>query len=238
MQNRQPAVHGSREKFLEKFRCKFPRADDAKRPAADDERRCDEFDFSPAADVKTMDDKNVPTALIEIIGANGSLGDWVVSDWTSDDAMIGELAGLCMQGKIGRGIWLKNCRASWSNRSQLSTGGKKFTFAMRPEQVRHPFSAEAAEGDAHGLCGHRHSEGFSQPRAVAQSADRRKPRGGNFHESSLALRRADVLSISDGRRRRRRSRPGAMPSSVLQVVRNPAWLTPYLGCAHGRRSGW
>jgi hypothetical protein len=24
---------------------------------------------------------------------------------------------------------------------------------------------------------------------------------------------------------------GRVPSSVLQVVRNPAWLTPYLGCA-------
>jgi hypothetical protein len=24
---------------------------------------------------------------------------------------------------------------------------------------------------------------------------------------------------------------GRAPSSVLQVVRNPAWLTPYLGCA-------
>ena len=32
-----------------------------------------------------MDEKNVPTALIEIIGANGSLGDWVVSGWTADD---------------------------------------------------------------------------------------------------------------------------------------------------------
>jgi len=30
-----------------------------------------------------MDEKNVPTALIEIVDANGSLGDWVVSDWTS-----------------------------------------------------------------------------------------------------------------------------------------------------------
>jgi hypothetical protein len=24
---------------------------------------------------------------------------------------------------------------------------------------------------------------------------------------------------------------GVTPSSVLQVVRNPSWLTPYIGCA-------
>jgi hypothetical protein len=24
---------------------------------------------------------------------------------------------------------------------------------------------------------------------------------------------------------------GRMPTSVLQVVRNPSWLTPYIGCA-------
>jgi hypothetical protein len=26
-------------------------------------------------------------------------------------------------------------------------------------------------------------------------------------------------------------RAGVTPSSVLQVVRNPSWLTPYIGCA-------
>src|SRR5476651_1358332 len=46
------------------------------------------FDFRPSAEVKTMDDKNVPTAFIEIIGANGSLGDWIVSEWTADETMI------------------------------------------------------------------------------------------------------------------------------------------------------
>ena len=50
------------------------------------------FDFHPSAETKSMDEKNVPTALIEIIGANGSLGDWVVSGWTSDDEMVEALA--------------------------------------------------------------------------------------------------------------------------------------------------
>jgi hypothetical protein len=27
------------------------------------------------------------------------------------------------------------------------------------------------------------------------------------------------------------NRAGETPSSVLQVVRNPGWLTPYIGCA-------
>src|SRR5580692_1539112 len=65
------------------------------------------FDFHSVPEVKTMDDKNVPTAEIEIVGSDGSLGDWVVSDWTSDAAMVAALRqsyaqqlGPQMTGKI------------------------------------------------------------------------------------------------------------------------------------------
>ena len=81
---RQSALHDPRQKLLGKFRADVPRADDEKRAAADDQRRgATASIFSPPRKRRDMDEKNVPTALIEIIGANGSLGDWVVSDWTS-----------------------------------------------------------------------------------------------------------------------------------------------------------
>src|SRR5438105_8206376 len=49
------------------------------------------FDFVSEPDSKTMDERNIPTAVIEIIGPNGSLGDWVASDWASDAQMLDSL---------------------------------------------------------------------------------------------------------------------------------------------------
>src|SRR5207247_8196086 len=46
------------------------------------------FDFRPEAETKSMDSKNVPTALIEIVGSSGSLGSWVVSGWAGDKELV------------------------------------------------------------------------------------------------------------------------------------------------------
>ena len=96
------------------------------------------FDFSPAAEVKTMEDKNVPTALIEIIGSNGSLGDWLVSGWTADAGMIDGL----QQGytrDLGADM-AKQIMGELTQPQEISTGGKVFTFALRPERNYLPFS--------------------------------------------------------------------------------------------------
>ena len=69
------------------------------------------FDFRASPETKSMDEKNVPTALIEIIGANGSLGDWVVSDWTSDEEMVDAL-----QQSYAQGSWARK----WPRKSSAS----------------------------------------------------------------------------------------------------------------------
>jgi len=38
--------------------------------------------------VKTMDEKNVPTAVLEFLTPAGSLGMWVASDWAGDPALV------------------------------------------------------------------------------------------------------------------------------------------------------
>ena len=157
------------------------------------------FDFQPQPEVKTMDDKNVPTALIEIVGPNGSLGNWVVSGWTGDAAMVDGL-----RQDYTRQVGPEMARQIMSNLltpQSVAVGGKKFTFALRPERIYLPFSPDPAEGDPHRLPGHGHSQGFSQPRAIAKFADGREPRGGDLHERSAALFRHDLLPVSDDGRR-------------------------------------
>jgi hypothetical protein len=186
------------------------------------------FDFRPSAETKSMDEKNVPTALIEIIGANGSLGDWVVSGWTSDDEMVEALrqnyeqqAGPQMAGKIAGQL---------TQPQSIEAGGRKFTFALRLERVYFPFSLELLKAT------HTVYEGTDIPKDFRSRIQLSNPQTGENREVEISmnhpLRYAGLTfyqyQMDAGQAARE---AGRVPSSVLQVVHNPGWLTPYIGCA-------
>jgi hypothetical protein len=179
------------------------------------------FDFTPRPDARTMDDKNVPTALIEITalgsdatarqgGAVGSCGQWVVSGWTADDLMIEALkesytqqAGPQMAEKVVSRLTAPQA---------VTVGGKTFGFALRPARFYHPFSLTLLRAT------HTLYPGTDIPKDFRSRVRIDNPQTGEDREVEIymnnPLRQA-----------------GRAPSSVLQVVRNPGWLTPYLGCA-------
>jgi hypothetical protein len=185
------------------------------------------FDFSPAAEAKNPDEKNVPTALIEIIGKNGSLGDWIVSGWTSDDEVVevlrqtyGEQVGAQMAQKIiGQLIQPQSIEAD----------GKKFTFALRSERVYYPFSLKLLKAT------HMVYEGTEIPKDFRSRVQLRNPQTGEDREIEISmnhpLRYAGLTfyqyQMDAGEAVRQ---AGRVSSSVLQIVHNPSWLTPYIGC--------
>jgi ResB-like family len=186
------------------------------------------FDFHPAAETNDPDEKNVPTALIEIIGANGSLGDWVVSGWTSDDEIVealrqgyGQQLGAEMAQKITEQL---------TQAQSIETGGKKFTFALRPERVYFPFSLELLKAT------HTVYEGTDIPKDFRSRVRLLNPHTGENRAVEISmnhpLRYAGLTfyqyQMNAGEAARQ---AGRVPSSVLQVVHNPSWLTPYVGCA-------
>ena len=186
------------------------------------------FDFSPAAEVKTMDDKNVPTALIEIIGASGSLGDWLVSGWTADAGMIDGL----QQGytrDLGADM-AKQIMGDLTQPQEISAGGKVFTFALRPERNYLPFSMTLLKAT------HTVYTGTDIPKDFRSRVQLKNPQTGENREVEIymnaPLRYAGLTfyqyQMTAGQLV---ENAGLTPSSVLQVVRNPGWLTPYIGCA-------
>jgi len=186
------------------------------------------FDFSPAAEVKTMEDKNVPTALIEIIGSNGSLGDWLVSGWTADAGMIDGL----QQGytrDLGADM-AKQIMGDLTQPQEISTGGKVFTFALRPERNYLPFSMTLLKAT------HTVYTGTDIPKDFRSRVQLKNPQTGENREVEIymnaPLRYAGLTfyqyQMTAGELV---ENAGLTPSSVLQVVRNPGWLTPYIGCA-------
>ncbi|HZF01841.1 MAG TPA: cytochrome c biogenesis protein ResB [Methylomirabilota bacterium] len=187
------------------------------------------FDFRPVAEEKTMERKNVPTALVEIIGANGSLGDWMVSDWTADGAMIRGLEESYAQQQLGAAM-VKGIVARLVAPQSVFAGGKKFTFALRPERIYHPFSLTLLQTT------HTIYPGTDIPKDFRSRVRLQNPQTGENREVEIymnaPLRYAGLtfyqyqMDASDVAQQ-----AGLAPLSALQVVRNPAWLTPYLGCA-------
>ena len=182
-------------------------------------------------------DKNVPTALIEIIGANGSLGDWVVSDWTADDAMIRDMEEtevFAMQQQQMGAEMIKSMVKSIITRlvepQSVFAGGKKYTFALRPERIVHPFSLTLLQTT------HDIYPGTDIPKNFRSRVQLKNPQTGENREVEISMNhplryagltfyqfQMDASELAQ--------QAGLAPLSALQVVRNPAWLTPYLGCA-------
>jgi hypothetical protein len=186
------------------------------------------FDFTPLPDEKTMDRKNVPTAVIELVGQNSSLGEWVVSDWTGDAAMVGALSA-SYASQVGADMAQK-IAAELVAPQAVEINGKKFTFVMRPARVYHPFSLTLLKAT------HTVYTGTDIPKDFRSRVQLQNPATGENREVEISmnhpLRYAGLTfyqyQMSAGEMV---ERAGQVPSSVLQVVRNPGWLTPYLGCA-------
>ena len=185
------------------------------------------FDFVYRPDVKTMDMPNVPTALIEIIAPNGSLGDWVASDWISDPAMVDVLWTSYAQ-EAGRDV--ANTITSRINQPQtVRVNGKQFSFVMRPQRTWLPFSLTLLKAT------HSIYVGSDTPKDFRSRVRLENPKTGEKRETEIfmnsPLRYAGLTlyqyQMNAGELAREE---GRTPSSVLMVVRNPSWLTPYIGC--------
>lgn len=186
------------------------------------------FDFHPAPEVKTMDDKNVPTAEIAIADANGSLGDWIISDWTSDAEMIAALQQNYAQ-QLGAAM-AQEIAGDLTQPQFVFVNGKQYVFALRPQRIYFPFSLTLLKAT------HAVYEGTDIPKDFRSRVQLKNPQSGENRQVEISmnhpLRYAGLTfyqyQMTAGEAAQR---VGVTPSSVLQVVRNPAWLTPYLGCA-------
>jgi ResB-like family len=186
------------------------------------------FDFHQIAVAKTMDDKNVPTALIEIDAANGPLGDWVVSDWTDDGAMIEAVKDNYAQ-QVGPQL-AQQVVSDLTQPQFVFAEGKKYTFALRPQRIRFPFSMTLLKAT------HTVYEGTDIPKDFRSRIQLKNPQTGENREVDIYMNhplRYDGLTFYQYQMTAGEAaqQAGVTPSSVLQVVHNPSWLTPYIGCA-------
>ena len=185
------------------------------------------FDFRRLDDVKTMDQKNVPTAVLEFLTPGGSLGTWVASDWAGDSALVEAVrTGYAQMGSS----MAQKIAGQLVAPQTIVAGGKKFTFFMRPEQIRHPFSLTLLKAT------HTTYPGTDIPKDFRSRVRIDNPQTGEKREVEISMNHPlryggytyYQYQMDAGQAAQM---AGRAPTSVLSVVRNPSWLTPYIGCA-------
>lgn len=186
------------------------------------------FDFRPLPDVKTTDEKNIPTAIIELIGPSGSLGDWAVSDWGGDAALVDTVQNSYAQ-QLG-GDMAHEIATQLAAPQSLEINDQKFTFVLRPTRTYHPFSLTLLKAT------HTVYPGTDIPKDFRSRVLLDNPSTGEKREVEISMNhplRYDGLTFYQYQMDAGQvaQQAGRVPSSVLSVVRNPSWLTPYIGCA-------
>jgi hypothetical protein len=184
------------------------------------------FDFRKVEDVKTTDERNIPTAVLEFSTPAGSLGTWIASDWAGDPSLVEGLRNGYM--KMGAGLAQKIAGEMTAPQS-IVAGGKKYTFTIRPLRVYHPFSLTLLQAT------HTTYPGTDIPKDFRSRVRIDNPQSGERREVEISMNhplryggytyyqyQMDAGQVAQ--------QAGRTPSSVLSVVRNPGWLTPYVGC--------
>jgi hypothetical protein len=112
----------------------------------------------------------------------------------------------------------------------VDVGGRRYSFALRPTRYYNPFALTLLQAT------HTVYPGTDIPKDFRSRVRINNPQTGENREVEIymnnPLRYAGLTfyqyQMDAGQAAQA---AGHQPSSVLMVVRNPSWLTPYLGCA-------
>ena len=150
----------------------------------------------PLAEEKEMDKRNIPCAIVELTGAQGSLGTWMVSP---DTRMVDQ---------------------------DFNYGGKIWRIALRWERSYMPYSIQLLNTK------YEVYPGTDEPKNFQSRVRIENPDKGENRERDISMNnplRYEGLTFYQYQMDRTMVETDR--GSVLQVVHNPAWLTPYAGCA-------
>ena len=150
---------------------------------------------TPVAETRDMDKRNFPSAVIELVGAQGSLGTWLVSTDLIEP-------------------------------QEFTLDGKTWRIALRPERHYLPYTVQLLKTT------HDVYAGSDIPKNYQSRVRIENPGRGENREVDIYMNnplRYEGLTFYQYQ-----MAPGELAanrdSSTLMVVRNPAWLTPYVGC--------
>jgi hypothetical protein len=172
---------------------------DAGKPSLATKGAGPQFVATPAPITYKQDDRNWPTAFVELIGADGSLGTWLVSQAPVDE------------------------EGHQLSPQKFEYNGRSYTLALRPTRAYKPFTLTLLKFS------HDRYAGTDIPKNFSSQIRLTTPDGRDDREVLIymnnPLRYAGLTFYQAS------FDPENPNVTILQVVRNPSWLIPYIACA-------
>jgi len=146
--------------------------------------------WRPVPRETAMDRRDTPSALVDIVTPQDSVGTWLVSDWLEQP-------------------------------QTFTANGRTYQLQLRPERFYLPFSLRLLRFQ------HDIYEGTDIPKNFSSRLVLNRPDTGEHREVLIYMN--NPLRY-DGRTFYQASFDTDNQGTILQVVKNPGWLTPYLAC--------
>ena len=162
---------------------------------------------------KKMDDRNIPAAMVEVVGKDGDvIGEWLLSGWLADDGLAEAI-----RRDSGFGERYANLDAP----QEFEYDGKTWEIALRT--LRYYKGHEIYLHDFK----HDRYLGTDKAKNFSSRITLNNPEKGE--ERELTIRMNEPLRYA-GETYFQGSFEKTDKTTILQVVMNPAWLTPYVSC--------
>jgi hypothetical protein len=174
------------------------------------------FNFVHVPRTTKMDDRDIPAATIEVVADGQAKAKWTVSNWVVEEALIDSIRRQLAKERIP-----PVTAEPYLGPQKLSFKGHDYVIAMRAQRFYKPFSLTLKE--------FRHDLylGTTIPKNFSSRVEIKRANTGEDRETLIYMNnplryagetfyQASWLPNDSG--------------TVLQVVRNPTWLTPYLAC--------
>jgi hypothetical protein len=159
-----------------------------------------------------MNKRNIPAANIEIVTDEGSKGPFAVSNWQSEKNLISIMAE----------SFSSSFNLAMIEPGRFSYKGRQYEIAMRPKRYYKDFTIELLDFTHERYLGTEIPKNFSS-RVRLKNPTTKENREVLIYMNN-PLRYGGETYYQGG------FEPGDT-ISILQVVRNPSWLTPYIACA-------
>ncbi len=169
--------------------------------------------FAPMDTATKMDDENKPSAVIEVLGDKESSSEWIVSTWLNKypwfeslNSQMGEL----MDGELEKP-------------QSFTHAGRTYEISLRPIRYYKPYSITLLKATHEKYAGTEMAKNFASRIRIDH------PAKGENREVLIYMNNPLRYEGETYFQFQMNSEPG-MESSALQVVRNPAAITPYVSC--------
>jgi hypothetical protein len=178
------------------------------------------FRFEPVPVTLKMDDKNIPSAIVEVTGDKGLMGSWALSGWATEEALL-EYLQVQWNKQAGEGMGDRLVR-QLSASQEFEVGGRRFQIALRPVRIYAPHRIQLVE--------FRHDKyrGTEIPKNFSSMIRLTNPTTGEDREVKIYMN--NPLRYAGATYYQASFSKLDPRVTVLQVVRNPGWLTPYFAC--------